>query len=86
MGSRSKSLGKAIIRAIASDDENKRTGILPRLLAFFRILTITLARFKPELFQKLRGETWQIDEESYRRSFTGDGLKSAGDLGYSGSV
>ena len=89
MGSRSKLLGKAIIQAIVSDSEDNKGGVLSRILSFFRLFSITLSRFKADVFQKLRRETWQIDESKYRESFkedNKDGLKSVGDLGYSGSV
>jgi hypothetical protein len=62
---------------------------LTRILAFFRIFSITLSRFHGDIFQRLRGQIWKIDEKSYRTSFredSKDGLKPAGDLGYSGSV
>jgi hypothetical protein len=89
MGSRSTLLGKAIIEAIVSDSEDDRGSLLSRIFAFFRIFSITLSRFRADVFQRLRGETWQIDETKYRESFKEDsknGLKSVGDLGYSGSV
>lgn len=88
MGRRERLLSKAILYAIVTDNYGKPT-VLRRILAFFQVCAIQLARYEGELFQNLRKEAWQIDERSYRESFNDDGknaIKWAGDLGYSGSV
>jgi hypothetical protein len=90
MGKRATILGKAIAKAIITDTDDNKGSLLVRVLAFFQVISIKLSKFSPDLFQRLRREAWQIDETSYRQSFDErychDGLTTAGDLGYSGSV
>lgn len=75
-----------------SNDETANPSLLARILAFFSIFQLTLARYRDQIFKKLRNESWQIEEEEYTESFRSPSkakrtdLKSVGDLGYSGSV
>lgn len=97
MGRRQRLISTSILRAIfvtkpVSNDETAQPGLLARLVAFFSIFQLTLARYRDQIFKKLRHEAWQIDEEEYVESFRSPSkgkrtdLKSVGDLGYSGSV
>lgn len=97
MGRRDRLISTSILRAIfqtksAADDEDVHLGLLARILAFFAIFSLTLARYRAKLFRKLRNETWQIEEEEYTESFRSPSknkrtdLVAIGDLGYSGSV
>jgi hypothetical protein len=98
MGRRDRLISSSILRAIfhtgsAQDDgEKARPGLLARIIAFFAIFSLSLARYRARLFQKLRNETWQIEEEEYTESFRSPSknkrtdLVAIGDLGYSGSV
>jgi hypothetical protein len=97
MGRRQRLISSSILRAIfvtkpVSNDETANPGLLARILAFFSIFQLTLARYRDQIFQKLRNESWQIEEEEYTESFRSQSkhkrtdLKSVGDLGYSGSV
>lgn len=97
MGRRQRLISTSILRAIfvakpVSNDENAQPSLLARILAFFSIFQLTLARYRDEIFKKLRNESWQIDEGEYTESFRSPSkqkrtdLKSVGDLGYSGSV
>lgn len=89
MGFRDKRISKSVLRAIFRGRAPK-TGLLARILALFSVFQLTLARYKEDLFNKLREDVWQLDEDEYRESFReaekGGSLKSVGDLGYSGSV
>lgn len=97
MGRRQRLISASILRAIfiaefTSTDDTARPGLLARILAFFSIFQLTLARYRDQVFKKLRDEAWSIDEEEYTESFRSPSkgkrtdLKSVGDLGYSGSV
>jgi hypothetical protein len=97
MGRRQRLISTSILRAIfitkpVSNDENARPGLLARILAFFSLFQLTLARYRDHIFKNLRNETWGIEEEEYTESFRSPSkakrtdLKSVGDLGYSGSV
>src|SRR5690242_15495098 len=97
MGRRQRLISTSILRAIfvakpVNNDENARPGLLARIFVFFSLFLLTLARYRDELFKKLRNESWRIDEEEYTESFRSPStskrtdLKSTGDLGYSGSV
>lgn len=63
-----------------------------RILAFFAVFNLTLARYRASLFKRLRNEIWGIDEDGYTESFRSTSRKkrtdlvAVGDLGYSGSV
>lgn len=91
MGRRDNQISNSILSAIFHDQDHdgKRT-IIGRLLAFFSFFRLILARYKDNVFKRLRGEEWEIDEDEYRESFRSNGkdenLKAVGDLGYSGSV
>lgn len=97
MARRQRLISTSILRAIfvtkpVRNDENAQPGLLARILAFFSFFQLTLARYRDEVFRKLRTESWQIDEHGYTESFRSPSkgkktdLKSVGDLGYSGSV
>jgi hypothetical protein len=97
MGIRDRLISTSILRAIfrsgpASNDEEARPGLIARIIAFFTIFSLALTRYRARLFQKLRNETWQIEEEEYTESFRSPSknkrtdLVAVGDLGYSGSV
>jgi hypothetical protein len=97
MGVRDRLISTSILRAIfrsgsASSDEEARPGLLARIIAFFAIFSLTLTRYRARLFQKLRNQTWQMEEEEYTESFRSPSknkrtdLVAVGDLGYSGSV
>ncbi|KAF3052172.1 hypothetical protein E8E11_005772 [Didymella keratinophila] len=97
MGRRQRLISTSILRAIfvtkpVSNDETAKPGLLARILAFFSIFQLTLARYRDQIFKKLRKESWQIEEEEYTESFRSQSkykrtdLKSVGDLGYSGST
>lgn len=97
MGRRDRLISTSILRAIfrsgpAPDDEEARPGLLARIVAFFSIFSLTLTRYRARLFEKLRNETWQMEEEEYTESFRSPSkskrtdLVAVGDLGYSGSV
>jgi hypothetical protein len=85
----STSILRAIFRYNATDEH---PGLLARILAFFSFFYIALARYRADLFKRLRNEVWQIDEDEYTESFRSPSkgkrtdLISIGDLGYSGSV
>lgn len=97
MGYRDRLISTSILRAIfwtkpSQDDPEARPGILARILNFFSFFNLTLARYRAALFNKLRNETWGIEEEEYAESFRSPSknkrtdLVAVGDLGYSGSV
>jgi hypothetical protein len=89
MGRRDTLISNSILRAIFHTNQDKKS-ILGRILAFFGFFQLTLIRYKNELFNKLRDEVWELDEDEYRESFRSGNkkasLKAVGDLGYSGSV
>ncbi len=97
MGRRQRLISTSILRAIfvtkpVSNDNSAQPGLLACILAFFSVFQLTLARYRDEVFKRLRNESWQIDEAEYTESFRSPSkgkktdLKSVGDLGYSGSV
>jgi hypothetical protein len=97
MGYRDRLISTSILRAIfrakpAPNDEEAQPGLLARILAFFAIFSLSLSRYRAQLFKKLRSETWEIEEEEYKESFRSPSkskrtdLVAVGDLGYSGSV
>lgn len=97
MGRRDRLISTSILRAIfktgsSPDNEDAQPGVLARILAFFAIFNLSLARYRARLFKKLRNEIWQIEEEEYTESFRSPSknkrtdLVAIGDLGYSGSV
>lgn len=91
MGRRDNQISKSILGAIFHDqDRNGKRTVIGRILAFFSFYQIILARYKDNIFKRLRDDEWEIDEDEYRESFRSNGkdeeLKAVGDLGYSGSV
>jgi hypothetical protein len=96
MGRRERLISKSILRAIFSPRKAYGTdewpSLVARILAFFAVFNLTLARYRAALFRKLRNETWGIEEEEYKESFRSPShnkrtdLIAIGDLGYSGSV
>jgi hypothetical protein len=98
MGRRDRLISSSILHAIfhtgsaQNDEEGARPGLLARIIAFFAIFSLALTRYRARLFQQLRNETWQIEEEEYTESFRSPSknkrtdLVAIGDLGYSGSV
>jgi hypothetical protein len=90
MGRRDNLISKSILQAIFRDRKPSKRTILGRIFAFFTVFQLHLARYKDELFTRLRDKIWEMDEDEYRESFRGQDvkgkLKSVGDLGYSGSV
>ncbi|KAH7361199.1 phosphatidylinositol-4-phosphate 5-kinase-domain-containing protein [Pyrenochaeta sp. MPI-SDFR-AT-0127] len=97
MGRRDRLISTSILRAIfgtgsSQNDEAAHPGLLARILAFFAFFNLTLARFRAEVFRKLRNEAWGIEEEEYTESFRSPSkskrtdLVAVGDLGYSGST
>jgi hypothetical protein len=89
MGLRDRAIAREIYKAIF-DDEQGNANILRRLLAFFSLFNLALARFADGSFKQLRTQVWELDESEYRESFRRKDkktrLKAVGDLGYSGSV
>jgi hypothetical protein len=83
---RGENVSKAILDAIYKEEKGQKSGVLARILYFFSIIRITLARYDAATFQKLRNVVWKFEENKYRASFDSKTLNSAGDLGYSGSV
>ncbi|KAF9738312.1 hypothetical protein PMIN06_006812 [Paraphaeosphaeria minitans] len=96
MGTRQRLISKSILRAIFSPKKaygtDDRPSLLARILAFFAVFNLTLARYRAALFRRLRNEIWEIDEEEYKESFRSTSrnkrtdLVAVGDLGYSGST
>lgn len=93
MGRRQRLVSTSILRAIFRyKPAQKPPTLIGRILAFFSVFYIALARYRAELFKKLRNEIWQIDEDEYIESFRSPSggkrtdLIAVGDLGYSGSV
>lgn len=96
MGRRQRLISTSILRAIFSPKKaygtDDRPSLWARILAFFAVFNLTLARYRASLFRRLRNEIWAIDEEEYTESFRSTSRKkrtdlvAVGDLGYSGSV
>ncbi|KAF2666424.1 SAICAR synthase-like protein [Microthyrium microscopicum] len=82
---RQANISRAILQAIHDDDDGKKKN-LARILYFFKVIDISLTRFRPDVFEHLRRIVWEFDVEDYRQSFNTDSLKPTGDLGYSGST
>lgn len=87
---REKALAKSIQAGLLRDPEKFRKSAWGSILAFFTFHRIKLVRHEVKMFQDLRKEVWNFDEDGYQASFrTTSGqppLKMMGDLGYSGSV
>lgn len=93
MGRRQRLISTSILRAIfSSKAAATRPSFLARIFAFFSVFYIALARYRAEIFNKLRNEIWGLDEDEYTESFRSPSkgkrtdLVAVGDLGYSGSV
>lgn len=88
MGRRDDQISHSIILAVRADDKaDNRHRFWRPVRKFFALYALFLARFRPELFQKLRDQTWKLSDEEYKSSFKdSDALVSKGDMGYSGSV
>ncbi|KEF56403.1 uncharacterized protein A1O9_07984 [Exophiala aquamarina CBS 119918] len=90
MDGREKIISRSIVSAI-QDDQPQPKSTLRRILRsiriFFYIYSLVLAKYRPELFQNLRDNIWDIVDAEYQSSFdTADALKAKGDMGYSGST
>lgn len=97
MGRRDRLVSISITRAIfptqpAHDDEGPRLGLFARIWAFFAIFSLPLVRYRASLFERLRSDAWEMEEEEYLESFRSStkskrtDLVAVGDLGYSGST
>lgn len=77
----------SVVHAILKGDVQEVQSFLSKLATFFTLYQLKLVRFRNDLFQRLRHETWQIKEQEYELSFEGaDALEPNGDMGFSGSV
>ena len=88
MGSRRQSaLSKSIRTALFRDPNDFNRTTVGHIRVLFSIFYIELLRYANILFQRLRNNVWQIDENEYLDCFSAaDRVKSMGDLGFSGSV
>ena len=90
MGFRDKRISNSIITAINDDNPKQRSisrQALRSIRAFFYIYSLVLAKHRPDLFERLKENTWNISQDEYKSSFhTEDALKAMGDMGYSGST
>lgn len=88
MGSRRQSaLSKSIRSALFRDPNDFKRTTIGHIQVVFSIYYIELLRYADILFQRLRNNVWQIDENGYLECFeAADGVKSMGDLGFSGST
>ncbi|KAK5988549.1 hypothetical protein PT974_10033 [Cladobotryum mycophilum] len=97
---RASRISSSIARAIVRQSHHSG-GLAGRLfsiiLNFFALFRLALTRYRPDEFQALRQEVWQLDEEEYEASFRASKtrrrakvrdteLVPIGDLGYSGST
>ncbi|TKX18865.1 phosphatidylinositol-4-phosphate 5-kinase-like protein 3 [Elsinoe australis] len=95
---RQKSIARCVVRGITRDtsSEANKTSSIGRVLAAFAALfalyQVPLDKYKPEVFAKLRHDSWSIDEAGYVDSFItedkkdGAALQTMGDMGFSGST
>lgn len=88
---RKQQIAKSIVKAITDSDQHSLQSGLSRLLsaivAFFSLFYLRFLRVRHDLFQMLRSQTWQVDEDFYEWSFANDhALQPKGDMGFSGSV
>ncbi|GAB7348151.1 hypothetical protein MBLNU459_g6167t1 [Dothideomycetes sp. NU459] len=84
-------VARSVVDAILKPHTPKNHSFWSRLAAlasaFFALFHLRLVRFRNDLFQDLRNDTWQIEEPDYERSFDRqDALQAKGDMGYSGST
>jgi hypothetical protein len=83
----SQSIRQAILEADGEQRKSLLAGPLLFILNLFSLFRVRLAKIQSKLFRELRGDTWYIDEDGYKRSFEqDDSLKTIGGMGYSGSV
>ncbi|KAK4508715.1 hypothetical protein PRZ48_002454 [Zasmidium cellare] len=85
MARRQKIIAHSVTYSILRSDQ-KRKSLLARIPSFFWIYWLNFDCVREDLFKALR-ETWQIDEEEYRKAFGADskdaaGLKPIGTLQY----
>lgn len=90
MARRQSQISRSIVSAI-HDEEAKPKSAISRIIrsirTFFYIYGLILVKYRPELFQKLRENTWNILNAEYQSSFdTSHDLRAMGDMGYSGST
>jgi hypothetical protein len=96
MGRRQRLISTSILRAIFKPNftsgSEQRPGLLAQILALFAVFQLALSRYRAAVFEKLRKQIWNIEEEEYTESFRSPShgkrtdLIAVGDLGYSGSV
>ena len=89
MGRRNDQISRSIIVAILEHDDlsSKPLGFWKPVKSFFALFGLLLIRIRPDLFEKLRIETWNLTDQGYKDSFNDkDALVMKGDMGYSGSV
>jgi hypothetical protein len=87
---RSDAISRSIVAAVLTTAPRERLSLIRRVLivvsAFFTLFQLRLARIRDDAFEHLRTKAWEMDDEAYRRSFSGDKpLETKGDMGYSGS-
>lgn len=84
---RQSALSKSIRSALFRDPNDFQRTTLGHIQVVFSIYYIELLRYANILFQRLRNNVWEIDENEYLGCFEpADRVKSMGDLGFSGSV
>lgn len=93
MGRRDAKISRSIALAVRSDDNDnksqreKRVRLWRILRKFFALYGLVLTRYRPDLFKKLRSQSWELSDDEYKASFMDDdALIPKGDMGYSGSV
>ncbi|KAJ9607982.1 hypothetical protein H2200_008061 [Cladophialophora chaetospira] len=91
MGRRDNQISRSITVAIRRDDKEQdnfnRLRFWKPVKTFFALYGLLLVRIRPDLFRKLRQETWHLSDEQYKASFEDKrALVSKGDMGYSGST
>ncbi|KAL2410321.1 hypothetical protein ABEF95_007690 [Exophiala dermatitidis] len=87
MGSRDEYISRSIVLAVLQGDRaDSGFRFWHWLRKIFALYALVLTRFRPDLFQRLRNQTWKISEDDYKASFQGENpLIPKGDMGYSGS-
>ncbi|KAI9158155.1 putative phosphatidylinositol phosphate kinase [Paramyrothecium foliicola] len=93
------SIARAISRNVVAKSSITRD-VLRRVLQFFALFKLLLARYRPDDFAALRRDAWELDDDEYTDSFQSpqqaggsrkgkeneSELVPVGDLGYSGST
>jgi hypothetical protein len=81
---------RSITSAIQQDDEvqaRQRPQFWKAVKTFFAVWGLLLVRIQPDLFRKLRQDTFKLSDDEYGASISGDdALVSKGGMGYSGLV